>query len=184
MTQLCDIAEIRAGYPFRGAVPNIPDGLCQVVSPKDVFSGGVIDEAPLRFTPERLKSDYLLKKGDILLSSRGEFKAALYKGTKKTIASNLLFVLSVQDKNFLPEYIVFYLNSQSGQAQMSARKNTGTLQAIIRSEIERLDIPLLSLKKQKLLSETYFLLLQEKELFRRLAEKQTKLLEYALQTEK
>ena len=71
MTLLCDIAEIRAGYPFRGAVPDMPDGLCQVIQPKDVFGGGIIDEVALRFTPERLKPDYLLKNGQILLSSRG-----------------------------------------------------------------------------------------------------------------
>lgn len=183
MTQLCDIAEIRAGYPFRGSVPDMPDGLCQVVQPKDVFSGGIIDKVALRFTPERLKPDYLLKDGDILLSSRGEFKTALYKGKCKTLASNLLFVLSVRNKSFLPEYIVFYLNSKSGQAQMAARKNPGALQAIVRSGIESLDIPLLPIKRQKLLAETYFLLLRGKELSQRLAEEKTKLLELALNTE-
>ena len=183
MTLLCDIAEIRAGYPFRGAVPDMPDGLCQVIQPKDVFGGGIIDEVALRFTPERLKPDYLLKNGQILLSSRGEFKAALYKGKGKSLASNLLFVLSVRKKEFLPEYLVFYLNSKSGQAQMASRKNSGTLQAIVRSGIEGLDIPLLPLKRQKLLAETYFLLLHEKELSQRLAEEKTKLLELALNTE-
>lgn len=183
MTQLCNIAEIRAGYPFRGSVPNMPDGKCQVIQPKDVFGGGIINEIALRFTPERLKPDHLLKDGNILLSSRGEFKAALYKGNNKTIASNLLFVLSVKEKYFLPEYLVFYLNSKSGQAQMTARKNPGTLQAIVRSGIESLDIPSLPIKKQKLLAETYFLLLREKELSQRLAEEKTKLLELALNTE-
>ena len=183
LTQLCDIAEIRAGYPFRGSVPDMPDGLCRVVQPKDVFGGGIIDKVALRFTPERLKPDYLLKAGDILLSSRGEFKAALYKGKCKTLASNLLFVLSVRIKDFLPEYLVFYLNSKSGQAQMASRKNPGTLQAIVRSGIESLDIPLLPIKRQKLLAETYFLLLREKELSQRLAEEKTKLLELALNTE-
>lgn len=183
MTLLCDIVKIRAGYPFRGAVPDMPDGLCQVIQPKDVFGGGVIDKVALRFTPERLKPDYLLKDGQILLSSRGEFKAALYKGKGKSLASNLLFVLSVRKKEFLPEYLVFYLNSKSGQAQMASRKNPGTLQAIVRSGIEGLDIPLLPLKRQKLLAETYFLLLHEKELSQRLAEEKTKLLELALNTE-
>ncbi|MBO4644206.1 MAG: restriction endonuclease subunit S [Alphaproteobacteria bacterium] len=183
MAQLCDITEIRAGYPFRGSVPNMPDGLCQVIQPKDVFGGGIIDKVALRFTPERLKPDYLLKNKDILLSSRGEFKAALYKGKSKTLASNLLFVLSIKEKAFLPEYLVFYLNSKSGQAQMAARKNPGTMQAIVRSGIESLDIPLLPIKRQKLLAETYFLLLREKELSQRLAEEKTKLLELALNTE-
>ena len=183
MAQLCNIAEIRAGYPFRGSVPDMPDGLCQVIQPKDVFGGGIIDKVALRFTPERLKPDYLLKDKDILLSSRGEFKAALYKGKSKTLASNLLFVLSLKEKAFLPEYLVFYLNSKSGQAQMAARKNPGTLQAIVRSGIESLDIPPLPIKRQKLLAETYFLLLREKELSQRLAEEKTKLLELALNTE-
>ncbi len=183
MTLLCDIAEIRAGYPFRESVPDMPDGLCQVIQPKDVFGGGIIDKVALRFTPERLKPDYLLKNGQLLLSSRGEFKAALYKGKEKSLASNLLFVLSVRKKEFLPEYLVFYLNSKSGQAQMASRKNPGTLQAIVRSGIEGLDIPLLPLKRQKLLAEMYFLLLHEKELSQRLAEEKTKLLELALNTE-
>ena len=183
MTLLCDIAEIRAGYPFRESVPDMPDGLCQVIQPKDVFGGGIIDKVALRCTPERLKPDYLLKNGQLLLSSRGEFKAALYKGKEKSLASNLLFVLSVRKKEFLPEYLVFYLNSKSGQAQMASRKNPGTLQAIVRSGIEGLDIPLLPLKRQKLLAEMYFLLLHEKELSQRLAEEKTKLLELALNTE-
>lgn len=105
MTQLYDIAEIRAGYPFRGAVPNMPDGLYQVVQPKDVFEGGIINEVSLCFTPERFKQNYLLKDGDVLLSSRGEFKAALYKGTHDALASNLLFVLSVRNKNFCRNFL-------------------------------------------------------------------------------
>ncbi len=183
MTRLCDIAEIRAGYPFRGAVPNMSDGLYQVVQPKDVIGGGIIADVPVCFTPKHFKKGYLLKAEDVLLSSRGEFKAALYQGAHDAIASNLLFVLSVRDKHFLPKFLVFYLNSKSGQAQMSSRRNPGTLQAIVRSGIESLDIPPLPLKRQKLLAETYFLLLKEKELSRRLAEKKAKLLELSLNTE-
>ena len=130
MTRLCDIAEIRAGYPFRGAVPNMSDGLYQVVQPKDVIGGGIIADVPVCFTPKHFKKGYLLKAEDVLLSSRGEFKAALYQGAHDAIASNLLFVLSVRDKHFLPKFLVFYLNSKSGQAQMSSRRNPGTLRVL------------------------------------------------------
>lgn len=181
MTFLRDIAEIRAGYPFRGSVPAVQDGNCAVVQPKNLSAPAITDGTPLaRFNAERLKPAHLLKNNDVLLSSRGEFKASLFMSKHQTVASSSIFVVSVADRRFLPEYIVMYLNSKQGQAQMNSRQGTATVKAIVRSQIERLSVPLLPLKTQVALSQAFFLLKKERELSERLLNRKELMIEYAL----
>ena len=172
MTFLRDIAEIRAGYPFRGSVPAVQDGNCAVVQPKNLSAPAITDGTPLaRFNAERLKPAHLLKNNDVLLSSRGEFKASLFMSKHQTVASSSIFVVSVADRRFLPEYIVMYLNSRQG---------TATVKAIVRSQIELLSVPPLPLKTQTALSQAFFLLKKERELSEELLNRKELMIEYAL----
>lgn len=181
MTFLRDIAEIRAGYPFRGRIPTVQNGNCAVVQPKDLSAPAITGKTSLaRFSAERLKPAHLLKNNDVLLSSRGEFKAALFASENQTVASNSIFVVSVADRRFLPEYIVMYLNSKQGQAQINSRQTTATVKAIVRSQIERLSVPLLPLKTQTALAQAFFLLKKERELSERLLNRKELMIEYAL----
>ena len=181
MTFLCDIAEIRAGYPFRGSIPTVQNGNCTVVQPKDLSTPIITDKTPLaQFNAEKLKLVHLLKNNDVLLSSRGEFKASLFASERQTVASNSIFVLSVENRLFLPEYVVMYLNSKQGQAQINSRQTTATVKAIVRTQIERLFIPPLPLKTQVALSQAFFLLKKERELSEELLNRKELMIEYAL----
>ena len=181
MARLGSIADIRAGYPFRSGVLTALNGNCAVVQAKDLKEVLLTNDMPFaKFDVEKVKPPHLLKKNDILLSSRGEFRASLFLSTQRAVASNLLFVISVADRCFLPEYLVMYLNSKAGRAQMNSRQTLGTVAAIIRSELEQIEIPELTLEKQKALSQAYLLLKKEERLSEQLLNYKKMMLEYAL----
>ena len=63
---------------------------------------------------------------------------------------------------------------------MNSRQTLGTVAAIIRSELEQIEIPELTLKKQKALSQAYLLLKKEEKLSEQLLNYKKMMLEYAL----
>ncbi len=180
MIRFADIAEIHAGYPFRGAIPNNPTGNIRIIQFKDYNSNGKIDYEDLnRFSVSNIKDSYLLKKGDILVSSRGSFKSAVFDGDEDTVAVGILFVATLTSSSFLPEYVSAYLNSAQGQAQFMALQNVGLTQAVTRAEIERLEIPIIPLEIQKKMSKICFLYQEEQEIMAKLLNYQKSLIESA-----
>lgn len=180
MTRFIDIAEIRAGYPFRGAIPNDKGSNTRIVQFKNYDSNGKIDYDGLnRFSPLNIKDTYLLKKGDILVSSRGAFKSAVFDGCVDAVAVGILFVATLKTSSFLPEYVSAYLNSVQGQAQFASLQNVGLTQALTRAEIERLEIPMIPLETQEKISKICFLYQREQEIMAKILNHQKALIESA-----
>jgi hypothetical protein len=71
-THLRDVAYIRAGHPFRGAVEVFADGSVAVVQMKDILPTGQIDWSSTVCTELMGRKDPdWLKQGDLLFISRG-----------------------------------------------------------------------------------------------------------------
>ena len=84
-----------------------------------------------------------------MLSNRGLFRALLFDSNEATIVSNAFFVITVTDKNILPEYLSVFLNSALGQKEMSRRQETTTIPALTRTQVEQIKLPVVSLEKQQ-----------------------------------
>ena len=177
MAKLIDISKIRLGYSLRERLEEDEEGNLPIIQFKDL-QGSVFSNADncVRLNADKIKPSHWLKYGEILLSNRGNYKAAVNCCRYPCVASGVFFVLTVQDKNFLPEYIVTFLNSQEGQKSLTKRHNISGVSSINRVELEQIDIPLLSLEKQKQLVELFSLYEKEVDIFEKLKQSRKKLI--------
>lgn len=151
---LKDIADIKTGLLLDRKKAHLSDKHFQykVVSLKSFNENGVYDETfnEVFSTFELLKERYLIQKDDILVRLRGEI-CAVYapKVCENTIFSSLVARIRIVNKDFCPQFITYFLNSLV--AKKALRKDiVGTSIALIGLEnLARLDVPPLSLKKQK-----------------------------------
>ncbi|MBR1916138.1 MAG: restriction endonuclease subunit S [Alphaproteobacteria bacterium] len=176
MVKLIEIVDIRAGYSFREGLSKAESGDLPVVQFKDI-SNLYIDDVSACFSisDEKIKPSHLLRRGDVLLSNRGNYKATLFNTTAKSIASGVFFILTIKDKSFLPEYIATFLNSAEGQKALSERQNSAGMPSIIRSELEQIDIPFISLEKQRQIVELFMLYEKEVDTMEKIKQNRKKL---------
>ena len=104
---LKDVAHIRAGHPFRGAVEVFADGSVAVVQMKDILPSGQIDWASTVCTELMGRKDPdWLKQGDLLFISRGNRYHAAYVDQPPPFAvcGAHLFHLTVRDPGVVLNY--------------------------------------------------------------------------------
>ena len=112
---LGEISDISLGRDFRGKVPVEPNGEILVIQPKDVFSESI--EEAVRVTPQEIGvvNDRWLHPGDILCSIRHKFVSIVVKEKwlgyyDRVIANSGLFVIRLNQKDYLPEYVSAFIN--------------------------------------------------------------------------
>ncbi len=118
--KLKNITKITAGYSFRQAVPDEGKGV-RVVHISD-FRRLYINTETLKRTTLKISSSHLLRAGDIILSSRGYFKAVVFKSQLATVASLSVFVVRPQSDTVLPEYLAICLNSAKIQKLLRTKR--------------------------------------------------------------
>ena len=148
--KLGKIAEIQSGYSFRGAVKDEGCGTA-VVQARDI-SGLYVGGDALPQVKQPLADSRLLRDGDVLLTSRGSFRAGVARfASAPTVASSSLYVLRVTDKSILPEFLALYLNSPTAQTHFKQNAKGATIQSMSLSDIAVLAMPIISLNQQRLL---------------------------------
>lgn len=149
---LSQLAEIRSGHTFRGALEHDSEGDVRVLQIKDVRQQSVIDPQTLtairwtaRTSPTWLKDD------DIAVIARGDINsAALYKGGLPVVATSQLFIVSCKRPDVLPEYLCWMINL--AQSQRSLERSGSSIQAITKAGLGAMTIPLpLPATQQKLI---------------------------------
>ena len=76
----------------------------------------------------------------------------MFKCHENCIASGVFFVLTLKNNEFLPEFVATYLNSSAGQKKLLSRQNKSGLKAIIRSELEQVELPNIPLNLEGVLA--------------------------------
>lgn len=150
-TRLCtlsDVANVRSGYTFRGALENNPAGDIKILQIKDLRQRAVIDaEALISVSWEGSKSPPLLEDSDIAVVARGDSNtAALYKGGQRIVATSQFFIVSRKTAEISPEYLCWMINLP--QSQRSLERNGSSIQAISKASLMSMPIPLPSLETQ------------------------------------
>ena len=108
---------------------------------------------------------HLLKKGDILFAAKGSKNfAACYDNDKPAVASTSFFVIRLNDKNVLPEYLTWFLNHPSTQALLKAQAIGSSIASISKSVLSELKIPIPNIQKQELILRIFKLRNKEKNL--------------------
>ena len=144
LRELKYFAEVRAGYPFRGSVPEVADGAVMAVQMRDVSaSGGVAWDSVARTNPEGRRQPDWLKAGDILFLMRGarNFAVCLEDVRAPAVCSQYFFLVRVRDSPLLlPEFLAWQINQQPAQRYLGKNAEGTDQLSIRRGVLEALPI--------------------------------------------
>lgn len=149
--KLKDISELIAGYTFREALKSDLEGESKVMLAKHINDDGSVNyEALVKITQSLPRTNAFISKNDVLLSSRGVFRAGVFKKNENNvIAASSMFILRIVDNKIMPEYLAIYLNSEAGQSNIQKILTGSTIKTILRRTLANLKIPIPSLSVQK-----------------------------------
>jgi restriction endonuclease S subunit len=156
-TYLKDIAEVITGYTFRTALQGKDNASLFVLQAKNISDNSIVDEDGLDGIDfENYWSKAIVKKGDVVISSKGSFRAGVINlGLKNTIAASSVYILRPSSGNVIPEYLAIFFNSQKGQKQISEKATGAVINTILRKDLENIAVSLPDLETQKKIVKLY-----------------------------
>lgn len=151
---LYQVATISAGYPFRGKIPEYPEGNLAVVQMKDTSSEFGVDwMSCLRSEATGKKAPDWLQTGDILVAARGNQNYAVLVDTRHAplpaVAAPHFYVVRPQSDALIPEFLAWQLNQQPCQRYFELHAEGTLTKSIRRQVLEEALIGLPSLAEQQ-----------------------------------
>lgn len=179
LVKLQDIADIRAGYPFRGRIEPVAVGTHRVIQIKDIGTNHRVKEEGLFLIDMPSSADsYLVKPGDVLFQSRGSrnFGTPISEPLPRTIASGHLFVIRPH-QNILPEYLAWFINQPPAQLHIKAHQRGSYVPLIPKDALNELEVAVPPIAVQQSIVELERLRIKEEELQRAICEKRTQIIQ-------
>ncbi|ATM79198.1 restriction endonuclease subunit S [Serratia marcescens] len=143
LRKLGDIATVRSGYTFRGAIEPVPDGDVRILQIKDLELGWQEDyEALPAISWEQRVEPPFLRQGEIVVAARGNRNVAVvYSSEIPVVATSqfLIVTLRREAREIAPEYLCWVLNHPMTQ-QMFNRSGTN-IQLITKAALLDVEIP-------------------------------------------
>lgn len=148
-----EFSTIRPGYAFRKRLVHVPDGKWKVIQPKNISPNGNIFFEDCEPILTDVSSAYQLKPEDVLVVNRGRFASAVFNFSDPGpwIVPSSILILSINNKSVLPEYVALFINSANGQRLYQRYFEKTTIPFISTNNLEKMDIPIPTLSKQRLL---------------------------------
>lgn len=170
---LYKIATISAGYPFRGKIPEYPEGNLAVVQMKDSSSEFGVDwMSCVRSEATGKKAPDWLQTGDILVAARGNQNYAVLVDTRHAplpaVAAPHFYVVRPQSDALIPEFLAWQLNQQPCQRYFELHAEGTLTKSIRRQVLEEALIGLPSLAEQQTILAMARTLQEERQLMQRL----------------
>jgi restriction endonuclease S subunit len=131
----------------------------------------------------KIKEKYYLKHKDILFISKGTNNFALtFKphDDVPTIASSALFVIRVDEKKAVSEYVAWYVNQSKAQRYLKWNETGTYVPSISKSTVEQMPIALPSLEKQRRIAQIAQLNTKEQKLHSKIKELKNNLVQNQL----
>lgn len=155
--QLKDFCSIKAGYSFRGQPVADENGAFYLLQAKDINSfGEICYHQCIKISTDNIKSITQLSQGEILLTARGSFKAAIFESNKPFVTSNAIFIIDVLKPACYKPYLAIWLNSPACKKQLEkVALLSATTPTLPRNALNELIIDLPSVKEQMEIAETY-----------------------------
>lgn len=168
---LGNLATIKLGHPFRGAVEHDPQGATAVIQVKNVTESLDVDWDQLARTDlkGRREPDWL-QTGDILFAARGHRNTAVHLGRIPipTVCAPHFFHIRVKDAASLrPDYLAWYINQAPAQHYLASAAEGTMVRSIRRAVLEALPIPLPPVARQATIVELETRIRQEQQLLQR-----------------
>lgn len=172
------ISNIITGHVFRNKIPYNTDGNFNLLNMEAISTAGIVhisEEDIKKIQLNNIKPEEIIMSGDILFKAKGLNNTAVLIDSipPNTTVTASCHIIRVTNKNFLPEYVCSWLNSAVAKNHFSkgAGQATGvTIANVSKATLETLEIPLIPLKNQKLISNIEECAKQEKELLLKIAE--------------
>lgn len=157
--ELNTIVEVIAGYTFRTALKNKEKSSLFVLQAKNISDNSCVDEDALEEIDfEPFWSKAIVKKGDIVISAKGSFRAGVIAvGSKNIIATSSVYILRPKNDTILPEYLAIFLNTSLGQKQIIQKATGAMISTILRKDLEHIYINIPDIETQKKIIRLYFI---------------------------
>ena len=152
MGNLQDYAEVRAGHPFRGSVPETINGSALTVQMRDVSANhGVAWDSVARTNPAGRKKPDWLRPGDILFLARGarNFAVHLELVPGQAVCSQYFFLIRLTDSRLLPAFLAWQINQLPAQDYLHRNAEGSDQLSIRRGILEALPLVVPSLPRQE-----------------------------------
>ena len=164
-TKLEDVLEeIFRGYQITAeemdelSVPSNESGAYKILNLSNI-NNNIIDYDLVTIKPSNDKMDkYLLKDGDVIVSAKSsKIKTAVVeiKNNEKIIASGNLLVLRLDKEKINPVYLKMFLESDKGNKILSSIQTGTVILSINPSQLKKIEISLIDIKKQNDLAKKY-----------------------------
>ncbi len=150
--RLADVASIRQGHPFRGAIAAFEDGPVSVIQLKNVTASGVHARELLRTRLHHRKSPDWVQDGDVLLTARGArpVAALLCDPPDDTVCSPHLYVIRIVDQaTLLPAFLAWQLNQPAAHDHLCRQAAGSRQQSLRKTAVENLSIQLPPPRQQR-----------------------------------
>lgn len=150
---LNQISELCSGHPFRGSVPEDPDGFALAIQMRDIsIASGIAWDKVIRTNLDGRKNPDWLKAGDILFVAKGarNFAVCLTAIPAATVCSQYFFIIRVKDtRTLLPEFLAWQINQLPAQKYLSKNAEGTDQLSIRRGVLEALPVAIPSLTEQQ-----------------------------------
>lgn len=168
--RIYNIADISIGYSFREAIRQSSDqSAVPVIQAKNIRKDDLyVGSDDLIFTENLgFKENAFIQKNDVVIGSRGVFRAGVVASEANTIASASVFILRVTNQtSLLPEYLAVYLNSTAGQRQLTKKLATGAIKSIRKRDLMEMVLPVPSVEQQQNIVNLYQNILKQTHLLK------------------
>lgn len=170
LMKLGEIANIRSGHTFRGAITPVPDGDVRILQIKDLDQDWQWEHEvlPAISWEQRVKPPFL-EQGEIVVAARGNRNVSVvYRGDIPVVATSqfLIVTLARKESGIIPEYLCWVLNHPITQ-QMFNRSGTN-IQLITKASMMYVEIPVPPVQTQRELIELQRVWEQEDQLISKL----------------
>lgn len=180
---LKEIADIKAGYSFRGSIPASETGNHRIIQIKDIgYDGRVSSNDLVKANVDSIKPEYLTAVGDILFTSRGANRraAVVDETTANAIFVSQISALKIKSEGVMPEYLAWFINQKPAQAFFEEHASGSYIQNIRYDVLAELPVILPTLETQRKVVEMFRLSLLEREIAEKVLTKRQQIVESAL----
>lgn len=175
-----EIANIQAGYQFRGKVEPDHDGNVAILQIKDIEDRRRLNPDTIdRIIFDKPHEQYMVSRDDVLFLSRGhrQFAIAIEDHLTDTIASGYFYILRLHTDRIRPAYLAWYINQPPFQSQLTPHTQGTHMPFVSQSALQDLVVPIPPLAVQDNVVALADLAEQEQSILAQLASKRAALIQ-------
>lgn len=172
--ELKEIATVQMGYSFRARLEQMSACEMAVIQMKDLTDENRVDcRSLMRIDMEKVKEHHLVQRGDLIFRSRGLVTTAaiLSENPGTAVVAAPLLRIRTSSQRVLPEYLNWFINQTPAQVFLASHAKGTAQQMIGKDALEKLEIAIPPLERQRAIVEMAELVEQEQNLMKKLAEK-------------